>query len=170
MCLPRGEARTPVNAVFESVRYAAGCPDCGAELECWGVQALVEGSLRWDTESSCPSCGFAVAVCGGAVPDGLRERLLSEHGPALLRVDASAGNAAIMRVLRAELGLGLADVRSVLGEVVAGAYAGTMPEVEYLARKLRAAGIRAVAARRPVPGPRAEASGTATGPAAAVGS
>ncbi len=52
-----------------------------------------------------------------------------------------------MRVLRAELGIGLAEVKAVLSEVLTGAYAGTMPEMEFLARKLRASGIVAVAAR-----------------------
>ena len=31
-------------SVVESIRYFAGCQECGAELECWGVQALVNGS------------------------------------------------------------------------------------------------------------------------------
>ncbi|WP_234335006.1 hypothetical protein [Streptomyces sp. NRRL S-118] len=107
----------------------------------------MNGSLRWDTESRCPGCGFAVAACGGDLPAELRDRLLSEHGPARLRVDASASNTVIMRVLRAELGIGLAEVKAVLSEVLTGAYAGTMPEMEFLARKLRASGIVAVAAR-----------------------
>lgn len=134
-------------SVFESIRYSAGCQDCGAELECWGVQALVNGSLRWDTESRCPACGSAVASCGGDLSAELRARLLAEHGPARIQVDQSARNAPIMRVLRAELGIGLADVKSVLSAVVAGAHSGTMPEMEFLARKLRATGIDAVAAR-----------------------
>ncbi|MEI5136931.1 hypothetical protein RB199_37905 [Streptomyces libani] len=53
----------------------------------------------------------------------------------------------VMRVLRAELGLGLTEVKSVAGQVLEGAYSGTLPEVEYLARKLRGAGVDAVAAR-----------------------
>ncbi|MFF5705590.1 hypothetical protein ACFY7H_24330 [Streptomyces sp. NPDC012794] len=133
--------------VFESIRYSAACQDCGGEAEWRGVQALVSGSLRWDTECSCRSCGSALAVCGGELPAGLRSRLLSEHGPARLRVDPTARSAAVMRVLRAELGIGLAEVRSVLGEVVAGSHSGTLPEMELLARRLRASGIDAVAGR-----------------------
>ncbi|MFC9293962.1 hypothetical protein ACFTWH_03430 [Streptomyces sp. NPDC057011] len=133
--------------VFESIGYSAGCQDCGAELECRGVQALVNRSLRWDTESSCQACGFALAACGGDLPAELRERMLAERGPARLQVDPSAPNAAIMRVLRAALGIGLADVKPVLSAVVAGAHSGTMPEMEFLARELRAYGIDAVAAR-----------------------
>ncbi|WP_405820660.1 hypothetical protein OG241_33500 [Streptomyces sp. NBC_01390] len=132
-------------AVFESIGYSTACPDCGAELECWGVQALVNGSLRWDTESTCSACRFTLAACGGDMPAELRSRLLSERGPARLQVDPSASNTVIMRVLRAELGLGLADVRSVLSRVVTGGYSGTLPEMEFLARKLRASGIDAAA-------------------------
>ncbi|WP_405778694.1 hypothetical protein [Streptomyces sp. NBC_00859] len=134
-------------SVFESIEYSAECPDCGADLECVGVQALVRGSLRWDTDSMCPACGFAVAACGGALPCELRERLLAEHGRARLQVFPPAGTAAAMRVLRAELGVGLTEVKAVLGEVMAGAHSGTMPEMESLARKLRAAGIDAAATR-----------------------
>ena len=134
-------------AVFESIAYAAGCQDRGAEMECRGVQALVNDSLRWDTESRCSACGFAVAVCGGDLSGELRALLLSRDGAARLRLDPTARHAVIMRVLRAELGIGLADVRSVLNEVVAGRYSGTMPEMEHLARALRASGIDAVAAR-----------------------
>lgn len=56
-------------SVYESVTYSGTCQDCGGELECQGVQALVGGRLRWDVESVCSACGFAVAVCGGELPD-----------------------------------------------------------------------------------------------------
>ncbi|MGW5849077.1 hypothetical protein ACWFQ8_14185 [Streptomyces sp. NPDC055254] len=52
-----------------------------------------------------------------------------------------------MRVLRAELGIGLGDIKSLLSKVVAGAHTGTMPEMEFLAHRLRASGIDAAAAR-----------------------
>jgi hypothetical protein len=131
--------------VFASIVYSASCQDCGAQSECRGVQSLVKGVLRWDTESMCRSCGFAVAACGGELPAELRVRLLSERGPARLQVDPSARTAVVMRVLRAGLGLDLARVRSVLDEVATGAYSGTLPEMELLAGKLREAGIDAVA-------------------------
>lgn len=133
--------------VFESIEYSAGCQACGAQAQWWGVQALVNGSLRWDTECSCPACGSAMAVCGGALPAALRSRLLAEHGPARLRVGPSARNAEVMRVLRAELGIGLGEVKALLREVLAGAHSGTLPEMELLAGRLRAAGIDAVADR-----------------------
>ncbi|WP_151770325.1 hypothetical protein [Streptomyces abyssomicinicus] len=134
--------------VFESVRYAAVCQDCGAELECRGVQALVDGRLRWDVESTCSTCGFAVAVCGGAMPAERREQMLSHHGPVWLRVSAPPSKSVvIMRVLRTELGIGLTDARAALRRVLDGDYSGTLPEVEHLARALRKSGIAAVATR-----------------------
>ena len=135
-------------AVFESVRYAAVCQDCGAELECWGVQALVDGRLRWDVESTCSACGFAVAVCGGALPAERRDQMLFEHGPARLQVSTPpVKSVAVMRVLRAELGIDMTDARTVLRRVLDGDYSGTLPEVEYLARALRKSGVVAVATR-----------------------
>ncbi|WP_223839386.1 hypothetical protein [Nocardiopsis deserti] len=65
-----------------------------------------------------------------------------------LLVDPPTGNVAIMRVLRAELGIDLTDARAVLDRILAGDYSGTLPEVEFLARRLRTAGIAAAAARR----------------------
>ncbi|MFD6495180.1 hypothetical protein ACFV99_05380 [Streptomyces sp. NPDC059944] len=133
--------------LVESIRYSAVCQGCGAEADWCGVQALVGEALRWDVESNCPACGFALAVCGDDLAEELRGRLLTEHGRARLRVSRPTRNAAIMRVVRAELGLGLDGIRAVLEQVLTGEYSGTLPEMELLARKLRAAGIEAAASR-----------------------
>ncbi|WP_435107918.1 hypothetical protein [Nocardiopsis synnemataformans] len=133
--------------VYASIEYPAVCQGCGGRLECQGVQALVDGSLRWDVECVCRTCGSSMASCGSALPDELRDRILDEHGPVTLLVDAPARNVAIMRVLRAELGIDLTDARAVLDRVVAGDYSGTLPEVELLVRRLRAAGIEATSAQ-----------------------
>lgn len=133
--------------VFAAIGFSADCPDCGAESECWGTQALVDGRLRWDTESVCPACEFTVLVCGDDVPAGMRERILSEHGPARLQVGPVLGNVVIMRVLRTALGMDLAHAWAALHTVLAGEWSGTLPETEFLARRLRAAGIDAVAVR-----------------------
>ncbi|WP_329122142.1 hypothetical protein [Streptomyces sp. NBC_01465] len=55
---------------------------------------------------------------------------------------------AVMLVLRAALGVGLGEARALLGEVLAGDHSGTVPEMEFLARKLRAAGIETRVLRR----------------------
>ncbi|MFE1345650.1 hypothetical protein [Streptomyces sp. NPDC058757] len=133
--------------MVESIRYSAVCQGCGAEVEWCGVQALVGEALRWDVETTCPACGFALAVCGGDLPEELRGQLLSEHGRARLRVAPPTRNTVIMRVLRAELGIGPDAVRAVLEKVLTGQYSGTLPEMEHLARKLRASGIEAAASR-----------------------
>ncbi|MFI1768373.1 hypothetical protein ACH41H_40900 [Streptomyces sp. NPDC020800] len=52
-----------------------------------------------------------------------------------------------MRILRTELGIDLVDAKAVLRRVLSGEYTGTLPEMELLARKLRASGVAAVAAR-----------------------
>ncbi|WP_330319174.1 hypothetical protein OG301_38690 [Streptomyces platensis] len=99
----------------------------------------------------CSACGQTTADCGQALPDRLRDRLLADHGSATLHVTGpSVERVTLMRVLRAELGIGLTDAKAVLGQVLAGAYSGTLPEVEYLACKLRRAGVDAVAKRCPV--------------------
>ncbi|MFF2305940.1 hypothetical protein ACFVVP_25950 [Streptomyces sp. NPDC058128] len=43
----------------------------------------------------------------------------------------------------------LGGVKAVLEQVLSGQYSGTLPEMELLARKLRASGIDAVASRTP---------------------
>ncbi|RSS87932.1 hypothetical protein EF903_16575 [Streptomyces sp. WAC05292] len=135
--------------LVESVTYSAACQGCGAVAEWCGVQALVGGTLRWDAESTCSTCGVALAVCGGALPDDVRSRLLCERGRgrARLRVSGPAGSATVMRVLRAEFGIGLDGVKAVLTQVLSGEYPATLPEMELLARKLRASGVDAIASR-----------------------
>ncbi|KOU14090.1 hypothetical protein ADK52_37065 [Streptomyces sp. WM6372] len=133
--------------LVESIRYSAVCQGCGAAAEWCGAQALVDETLRWDVEATCSTCGFALAVCGRDIPDEMRSRLLSEHGRARLRVSRPTSNARVMRVLRAELGIGMDGVKAVLEQVLIGQYSGTLPEMELLARKLRASGIDALASR-----------------------
>lgn len=53
----------------------------------------------------------------------------------------------IMKVLRACLGLDLADAKTELRRVLSGDYSGTLPEMELLAERLRAAGVAVEATR-----------------------
>jgi hypothetical protein len=74
--------------------------------------------------------------------------MLSEHGPARLQVvRLSVKSVVMMRVLRAELGIDLVNAKAVSRRVLSGDYSGTLPEMELLARQLRASGIAAVATR-----------------------
>ncbi|MCX5333933.1 hypothetical protein [Streptomyces sp. NBC_00140] len=134
---------------YASLRRTTPCPECRSPADWVGVQALVGDSLRWDVEVACPACRFAVADCGGELSDDVREQLLAEHGAAVLCLRAPAHRVTVLRVLRAALGLELAAVKDVLEQVWGGAYVGTPPEVELLARRLRAAGVDAVASAGP---------------------
>jgi hypothetical protein len=136
--------------VVETIRYVAVCQECAGETRCCGAQVLVGHRLRWDVESACPACGFAVAVCGGDLPKARRDQLLADHGPATLRVTDPTGQAVpVLRVLRAALGLDVAGARAALSRLHDGTLTGTLPETELLARRLRAAGVPAEAVRSP---------------------
>lgn len=87
-------------------------------------------------------------MCGDVLPGDRREQLIVEHGPTVLKAfDLPGNHAAIMRVRRAGLGINLADAKAALHRLLNGNYAGTLPERELPARKLRAADIDAVAIR-----------------------
>ncbi len=79
----------------------------------------------------------------------MREQLLSAYGPARLQVSGlPTKNVTVMRVLRAELDdIDLVTARTLLRRLLSGDYTGTLPETERMARKLRAAGVTAVATR-----------------------
>ncbi|MEV7891954.1 hypothetical protein ACWD3I_01520 [Streptomyces sp. NPDC002817] len=134
---------------YAILRRTTPCPECRSPADWVGVQALVGDSLRWDVEVTCPACLFAVADCGGDLSDDVREQLLAEHGAAVLRLRAPAHRGTVLRVLRAALGLELVDAKGALEQVWGGAYVGTQPEVELLARRLREAGVDAVASVTP---------------------
>ncbi|MFC9249498.1 hypothetical protein ACFT7S_37265 [Streptomyces sp. NPDC057136] len=138
-------------ALIESVRYLSQCADCGSEMECIGVQALVGQRLEWDIGYHCSVCDDALYECGpggSCIPDDLRRRLLAEHGEArLVLSDPLASPALVMKVLRAELGGDLAQAKGILQQIRAGMFAGTMPEMTLLVHRLRAAGVKAEAER-----------------------
>ncbi|MFE4654448.1 hypothetical protein [Streptomyces sp. NPDC056707] len=135
--------------VGESVRYPSECEDCGALAECDGGEGLVDGQVHWDITRRCAVCGMYVIACGRSdVPGDLRERLLAEHGPARLQLwDPSASAVALMKVLRAELGLDLIQAKAMVQRVRAGAQTGTLTEMEFLAHRLRQAGVQATTER-----------------------
>ena len=136
--------------VGDQVRFIAACPGCGQSAPAQGGQALVFGRLEWSIETECPACGPIVACGRRDIPTELRERLL-RHRPAQLELtrDGDDGRtAAIMKVIRSELALDLRATREMLKELQAGHRTGTLPEIEKLARALRASGVEARAVRQ----------------------
>ncbi|MFF7636665.1 hypothetical protein ACFZB9_26470 [Kitasatospora sp. NPDC008050] len=134
--------------VGDYIRFAGACPVCGGEAACWGGQVLVRERLEWSIEADCPACGPSASCGSGGIPDDLRERLIGECGPGhvdLPRPDARA--AVVMKVIRAGSDLDLSQARGALQALRSGQYTGTMPEIELLARRLRAAGVAARAVR-----------------------
>ncbi|MFB7569535.1 hypothetical protein [Streptomyces sp. NPDC056165] len=108
--------------VGELVRCPSACENCGALTECEGGEGLVDGQVHWDITRRCAVCGACVVVCGRSdVPGDLRERLLTEHGPARLQLlDSSTSVVVLMKVMRAELGLDLIQVKAMVQRVRAG--------------------------------------------------
>lgn len=135
---------------FATIHWSAACDVCGAALHCSGTQAVVGDRLRWDEEHVCPGCESTVLVCDDTLPDHLRTRMLAEHGAARLALsDIPGRRLPILRVLRADGGRTLPEARALLELMVGGGHHGTGPEIELLARRLRAVGVAAEAVRRP---------------------
>ncbi|MFJ6615354.1 hypothetical protein ACIQPT_34335 [Streptomyces sp. NPDC091289] len=135
---------------FATISWSAACDACGAALHCSGTQAVVGDRLRWDEEHLCPGCGTTVLVCGDTLPDHLRTRMLAEHGAARLALsDLPDRRLPILRVLRNDGGRTLPEARALLELILGGGHHGTGPEIELLARKLRAVGVAAEAVRQP---------------------
>lgn len=136
-------------AVGESVKYVSECENCGALAECDGGEGLVDGQVSWDITRDCAACDSHVVACGRSdVPADLRERLLAAHGPARLQLDdASASAVRVMQVVRAELGLDLAQARAMVQQLRTGSRTGTLAEMAFLAHRLRQAGVQATAER-----------------------
>ncbi|MFE1363029.1 hypothetical protein ACFW84_02140 [Streptomyces anulatus] len=133
-----------------TVHWSAACDTCGADLRCSGTQAVRDDRLWWDEEHRCSRCDSTVLVCGDAPPDHLRARMLAEHGAArLVLAEAPVRRLPVLRVLRTDGGRTLPQARAMLELILGGGHHGTGPEIELLARRLRASGIAAEAVRQP---------------------
>ncbi|MFI1933572.1 hypothetical protein [Streptomyces sp. NPDC020330] len=133
-----------------TVSWSAPCETCGAELRCSGTQSVREDRVWWDEEHQCSRCDSTVLVCDGELPDHLRARMLAEHGAArLVLVEAPVRRLPVLRVLRTDDGWSLPRARALLERILDGGHHGTGPEIELLARRLRAAGVVAEAVRQP---------------------
>ncbi|MEV7912450.1 hypothetical protein [Streptomyces griseus] len=135
---------------FATIHWSAACDACGAAQHRSGTQTVVEDRLRWDEEHVCPGCGSTALVCGDTLPERLRTRMLAEHGAArLVLSDLPARRLPILRVLRNDGERTLPEARALLQQILGGGHHGTGPEIELLARRLRAVGIAAEAVQAP---------------------
>lgn len=130
--------------ISESAIETAPCPACGGTLEVASTQVLLpDGTLRWDVTRSCPQCGSVTHEGGpGPMPDELRQSLLRANGPTSLRIPAPVG-VSVMRVLRTTFDLSLPQAKQMAERAGREGLTGTRPEMEQLAERLRAIGVKA---------------------------
>ncbi|MFJ1706324.1 hypothetical protein [Kitasatospora sp. NPDC088346] len=94
--------------------------------------------------AACPVCREVAPCWSGDLPADLRGRLIGECGPARLAFPRQGLRTAVaMKVIRATFDVELSEARPMLQAVQSGRYAATLPEIEQLARRLRAAGVEA---------------------------
>ncbi|MFD4829800.1 hypothetical protein ACFWPV_08060 [Streptomyces uncialis] len=126
--------------ITQGVRTTAPCEACGGILIRDTGQFLDQGTLWWGTEGTCRSCPAAWCEqdSGGATPEEIRQALLTEHGPARLRLTAPEANrVTVLRVLREVHELSPAQARAQAGELRTSGLVGTLVEMELIAARLR---------------------------------
>src|SRR5690606_41452972 len=64
------------------------CDRCGSVMRCAVRQAIIDGRLRSEVESTCAACGNGWATCSDGADDYVRSALLAAHGPSRLRLAA----------------------------------------------------------------------------------
>ncbi|WP_406375687.1 hypothetical protein OG788_39070 [Streptomyces sp. NBC_00647] len=138
--------------ITQGVKIATRCDACGGVLTRDIGQFIDHGRLWWGTEGACQSC--TVAWCeqdsDGRTPEEIRHALLSEHGPARLRLmGPQTSPVAILRALREKNGLTLTQAKALAAELKATGLVGTLVEMEFIAARLRQHSIRAAVETSP---------------------
>ncbi|MEV0355638.1 hypothetical protein AB0H71_06180 [Nocardia sp. NPDC050697] len=130
------------NFVSESAPYATTCDRCGKTFDARVTEALVGDDHRWDLDAHCPHCDLAWCECAiEPATAGMRNAILAANGFTVLKVEkGSVTTASVMRAVRIACFLSLSEARSVADELVTSGRAGSLVEVEVLARLLRASG------------------------------
>ncbi|MFD8735925.1 hypothetical protein ACFV06_13535 [Streptomyces sp. NPDC059618] len=133
--------------ITQGVRIATRCDACGGVLTRDIGQFIDRGRLWWGTEGACQSC--TVAWCeqdsGSETPEDIRQALLSEHGPARLRLTwPETSPVAVLRALRELQGLTLTQAKALAGELKATGLVGTLVEMEFVAAQLWQHSVRSV--------------------------
>ncbi|MFE3991151.1 hypothetical protein ACFXPW_05500 [Streptomyces goshikiensis] len=126
--------------ITQGVQTTARCEACGGVLIRDTGQFIDRGRLWWGTEGTCLTC--PLAWCdqgfGDATPDEIRQALLTEHGPARIRLtEPEASAVPLLRALREAQGLSLAQARAMTDELKTTGLVGTLVEMELVASRLR---------------------------------
>ncbi|WP_327350671.1 hypothetical protein [Streptomyces sp. NBC_01304] len=123
----------------QGVKLTAQCESCGGELVRDVGQFIDRGRLWWGVEGHCQACPNAWCdMDTGPAPEGIRQALLTEHGPARLHLaDKDAGLVPVLRALREMQNLSLGEARLVAADLVEFGLVGTSVEMTFLAEGLR---------------------------------
>ncbi|WP_328535077.1 hypothetical protein [Streptomyces sp. NBC_00344] len=126
--------------ITQGVKITAQCEACGGVLIHDTGQFIDRDQLWWGTEGTCLSC--PVAWCeqdsGGETPEEIRQALLTEHGPARLRLtEPVASPVVVLRTLREVHALTLAQAQSLADQLRTTGLVGTLVEMELIASRLR---------------------------------
>jgi ribosomal protein L7/L12 len=132
--------------ITQGVKIATRCDACGGVLTRDIGQFIDRGCLWWGTEGACQSC--TVAWCeqdsGSETPEEIRQALLSEHGPARLRlIGPETSQVAVLRALREVRGLTIMQAKALADELKSTGLVGTLVEMELMAAQLRQRSVRA---------------------------
>ncbi|MFF3020923.1 hypothetical protein [Streptomyces sp. NPDC057939] len=132
--------------ITQGVKIATRCDACGGVLTRDMGQFIDRGLLCWGTEGACQSC--TIAWCeedsGGETPEEIRQALLSEHGPARLRlIEPEIDPVAVLRALREMHGLTLTQAKALADELKTTGLMGTLVEMELIAARLRQRSVMA---------------------------
>lgn len=138
--------------ITQGVRTTTPCEACGGMVIRDTGQFIDRGRLWWGTEGACQNC--PVTWCeqdsGGATPEETRQALLTEHGPARLRLtEPEASRVTVLRVLREAGGLSLAQAQARAAELRTAGLVGTLVEMEFLAARLRDRSVAVTVATSP---------------------
>ncbi|MFD9045578.1 hypothetical protein [Streptomyces zaomyceticus] len=121
--------------------------ECGSTATRRVNQFILHDALWWDSEFSCGTCGIYLCEHSGPepAPDDVREALLAAHGPARLRlVGPVAGLVPALKVLREVFSAAsLSRARELAAELSRDGLVGSLPEMEFLRRRLLLRGVHA---------------------------
>ncbi|MFD0273910.1 hypothetical protein ACFVHB_08340 [Kitasatospora sp. NPDC127111] len=133
--------------ISQGVDVTTRCEGCGGVFVLNTGQFIREGRLWWGSEGHCRDCRTAWCEedSGDASPEGIRQALLAEHGPARLRLtETEPSPVPVLRALREVHGrLALPQARAMADELRTTGLVGTRVEMELLAARLRHHSVRA---------------------------